>query len=187
MENYQRDAAQATRQSPETRSRDDLKKAYRITAIIGGFIIATLFIYAFIVEMLKANPASLQGIAPMPEIDTLRYVLLGVSAVIFFLIKFISNLFLAGKDPMARTSPAGGIGRSSPYLQRLMKSAIVTYALCESVAIYGLILFIIGRNSPDFYLFMALSLVFFAVYFPRYGRWEEWVSERERTGDVPGA
>jgi hypothetical protein len=54
------------------------------------------------------------------------------------------------------------------------------------VVIYGLMLFLMGGRSSDFYFFMALSLVFFAVYFPRYGQWEEWVSERERAVGEPG-
>jgi hypothetical protein len=53
----------------------------------------------------------------------------------------------------------------------------VTYALCESIAIYGLILFLIGGRRFDFYSLVILSLIFFAVTFPRYAQWEEWLKK----------
>jgi hypothetical protein len=62
-------------------------------------------------------------------------------------------------------------------------ATVITYALCESIAIYGLILFLIGGSRFDFYTFLILSLIYFAAYFPRHHQWEEWVKAvYERTG-----
>jgi hypothetical protein len=63
-------------------------------------------------------------------------------------------------------------GKSSVSIQQLAVSSIITFALCEAVAIYGLVLFFIAGNSADFYIFMMLLLIYFAVYFPRYSQWE---------------
>ncbi len=64
----------------------------------------------------------------------------------------------------------------SSKIQKLFSATIITYALCESVAIFGLVLFLTGGETFDFYLFIALSLTFFAVHFPRYGQWEEYLT-----------
>jgi|GEM_PF-3056100 hypothetical protein len=37
------------------------------------------------------------------------------------------------------------------------------------------ILFLRGGLYRDFYLLLAYSLLLQLAYFPRYGRWEEWV------------
>ena len=162
---------------PQSRN-DDLRKAYRITAFIGLAMIASLVVYAVVAEVIKKQHAPFGGFSPMPDvISTLRYVLLGVVAVEFFAIRFLNTLMLSGKAPIRSSSM---VSPFSPGVQRLISASIVTFAMCESVAIYGLVLFLIQGNSSDFYLFLALSLFYFIIYFPRYGIWEEWVKERER-------
>lgn len=157
---------------------DDLRKAYRITAFVGLAMIASLIVYAVVVELIKKQNAPFGGFSPMPEvIGKLRYVLLGVVVVEFFVIRFLNKLMLSGKAPL-RSSPTAGPFTSE--VQRLISASIVTFALCESVAIYGVVLFLIQGNTSDFYLFLALSLFYFIVYFPRYGNWEEWIAEQER-------
>ncbi len=157
---------------------DDLRKAYRMTAFIGLAMIASLVVYAVVVDLIKKQNAPFGGYAPMPDaIVMLRYALLGVAAVEFFVIRLMNRLMLSGKVPL-RNSPA--TARFAPEVQRLVSSSVVTYALCESVAMYGLVLFLIQGNTGDFYLFLAVSLFYFIVTFPRYGNWEEWVAEQER-------
>jgi len=157
---------------------DDLRKAYRMTAVIGLVMIASLVVYAVVIELIKKQNAPFGGFSPMPDvISTLRYTLLGVVVVEFFMIRLLNTLMLSGKAPL-RSSPT--TIPFSPAVQRLVVASIVTYALCESVAIYGLVLFLIQGNTGDFYLFLAVSLFYFIVYFPRYGNWEEWIAEQER-------
>lgn len=157
----------------EISSMDELKKAYRISVIIGIAIIASVFIYAVVVELIKSEYEPFKGFSPFQEIEILRYILLGISIAEFFFIRYIRNFVLSGKTMMATSKQ----GQFSAPIQRLITTSIVSYALCESVAIYGLVLFLIGGDSLDFYAFMVLSLVYFAVYFPRYSQWEEWMRE----------
>ena len=51
-----------------------------------------------------------------------------------------------------------------------------TFALCESVAVLGLVLFLLAGNAMDFYVFMVISLGFFYLFFPKYDQWEERLS-----------
>lgn len=160
---------------------DELKKAYRLATIIGIAMIASLFVYAAVVEIIKMNYESFKGFAPFPGIEILRYIFFGIAILEFFLIRYVKNLILSGR------SAVEGLPRQkrpfSPNVQRLFTTAIVTYAFCESVVIYGLVLFLIAGSSLDFYLFMVLSLFFYAIYFPRYNQWEEYISQANKIGE----
>jgi hypothetical protein len=52
--------------------------------------------------------------------------------------------------------------------------SLIIYGLSESIAIYGLVLFVMAGNSLNFYIFLILCLVCLGIYFPRYSQWESW-------------
>jgi F0F1-type ATP synthase membrane subunit c/vacuolar-type H+-ATPase subunit K len=156
----------------------DLRKAYKTTVIIGLAMMASLLVYLIVVESIKKQHDPFGGFSPMPEaIATLRYALLGVAVMEFFLIQLLNKLMLSAKAPIQKTP---GNGQFGPEVQKLMSAAIVIFALCESVAIYGLVLFLIQGNSNDFYIFLLISLFYFSIFFPKYSAWEAWVKEREK-------
>ncbi|MFQ6081821.1 MAG: hypothetical protein ACE5WD_00495 [Candidatus Aminicenantia bacterium] len=159
----------------KVKSMDELKRSYRLATIIGIAMIASLFVYVAVIEFIKKNSAPLNGFAPFPEVDILRYVLLGVAIACFFLIRFIKNRILSGKATIQKETIMYNL--SAP-IQRLLTASIITYAFCESVAIIGLVLFFIAGNSLDFYTFMVISLILFSIYFPRYNQWEEWIKKQ---------
>lgn len=179
---YEAHETQEKRQSPEIRLQDDLRKGYRLAALIGALMIGSLLVYAVIAELIKESNAPFRGFAQMPDIALLRYALLAVAAVEFIVIPVLTRAMLSGTVP-----PPSASGQHLPEIKRLISSAIVTYALCESVAIYGLVLFLLNGDSSDLYLFIALSVLFFAVYFPKYSRWEEWFKARVKAAGRGGA
>ncbi|MBI5182493.1 MAG: hypothetical protein HZA06_06245 [Nitrospirae bacterium] len=150
---------------------NELKKGYRIAVIIGIAMIASVFVYAVIVELIKSGGIPFKGVTPFPKFDILRYVLFGIAIFTFFIIRLIRSIVLSNRA--ATPQPAQG-QPSFLLVQKLVMASVITYALCESVAIYGLVLFFMALNSNDFYIFMIISLIYFAVYFPRYSQWEEW-------------
>jgi F0F1-type ATP synthase membrane subunit c/vacuolar-type H+-ATPase subunit K len=156
---------------------DELRKAYRTTVLIGLVMMASLVIYAVVVEVIKKQNAPFSGFSPLPPdvFTTLRYALMAVAAIEFIVIQIVNRAMLSAKAPATRTAS------TAPFVQ-LVSAAVVSFALCESVAIFGLVLFLIKGDTSDFYLFLMVSLLYFAVYFPKYGKWEEWVRERERAG-----
>jgi F0F1-type ATP synthase membrane subunit c/vacuolar-type H+-ATPase subunit K len=161
----------------ETRSAADLQKAYKVTVVIGVVMIGTLFIYAGIVEFLKTQSSTFKEFGTAPDVVALlRYVLLGVAIVEFFAILYMKKAMLSAEAGVQQTSVVGPFGSEG----QLVTAAIVTFALCESVAIYGLVLFLLGRSTTDFYLFLLISLFYFGIFFPRYGSWEEWMQGREQ-------
>ena len=153
---------------------EKLGQYHKMATVIGYGMMGSLLIFAAIVETLKATTFESLGFLSPSTLDLLRYLFFGLAFIEFFVIRIIKNLILSRGGRISTLSSQG-----DPYLakvQKLLTAAIVSFAFCESVAIYGLVLFIIGGSSLDFYVFVFLSLIFFAVYFPRYPQWEEWVN-----------
>jgi F0F1-type ATP synthase membrane subunit c/vacuolar-type H+-ATPase subunit K len=134
-----------------------LKIQYLKTNFIGLGLIASVFLYAGVVEVLKRTMAPFAGIARLApaQVITIKYLFVALAIGNFFLIKFMQKILGA---------------RSA---QQLMVAAIVTFALSEAVAILGLVLFLLAGQTLDFYTFMFLSLFYFWFFFPRYQDWED--------------
>ena len=156
---------------------EKLKKTYQVALMMGLAMIGSLFVYAACVELIKTNFRPFKGFSPFPGQEILRYLFLGMTVAEFALIKFIRRFILQGKEATPGISRSQDPSFSSSRVSKLLSAAIITYALCETVAIYGLVLFFMGGSSFDFYFFMVLSLIFFAVYFPRYNQWQDWMGE----------
>ena len=153
---------------------DELKSKYRKAVFIWIDMVFSIFIYALAVEIMKKNSAFLKTTSPLQEGGMPVFIVLVFATITFFLIKYIHNQMLYSPPP---GNPEGSKG---PLAPRLLKASLVSDAICESVAVYGLILFGLTKNPFDFYVFMALSLIYFAFNFPRYTQWEEWIQETER-------
>jgi len=157
---------------------DDLRKAYRVAVIIGLALMATLLIYASIVGILDRDPSLIRNAPVLPgsQAEIIKFALIAVTVVIFFVIRFVNASLLkvneeAGNLPDRRSRQAAG---ATSEFGRLTTAAVITYALCEAPAIFGLVLFLLGRSSSDFHLFLLISLFYFAVHFPKFSQWEEW-------------
>jgi F0F1-type ATP synthase membrane subunit c/vacuolar-type H+-ATPase subunit K len=134
-----------------------VKTRYLTANFIGLVLIGSVFIYAVVVQVLIWTLAPFSGVAAVSpgQARTLKYLFVALAIGHFFLIKFMQKILGAGT------------------LQRLFQAAVVTFALSEAVAIFGLILFLLTGNSMDFYLFMFLSLFYFWFFFPKYQDWED--------------
>lgn len=64
-----------------------------------------------------------------------------------------------------------------PHVKRLLSAAIVGLALCEAIALDG---FGLAGRPTDYYVFAALALLGFALYFPRRQVWQEWLGSQSR-------
>ena len=134
-----------------------LKSRYLAVNFIGLAMIAAIFVYAGVVEFIKWQWAPFQGFATLPAQteSLLRYILLALAAAQYVIIKSIQKIVLAQSR------------------ENLPQAAIVTFALCETVAIFGLVLFLLCGNTLNFYLFMVISLGFFYLFYPKYEEWEQ--------------
>jgi F0F1-type ATP synthase membrane subunit c/vacuolar-type H+-ATPase subunit K len=149
---------------------ESLKKAYRTAAIIGAVMIASLLIYAIVVEVIKVEHRPFAGFASCPEIQILRYIFYGLALFQLWVMRILQRSLL-------KKAPTDDL---QALTVRLSTSAIVIYALCETPAIYGLVLFLLAGFYKDFYVLLAYSLGLLLFHFPRYSRWEEWIGEGAR-------
>ena len=162
---------------------DKLRAAYRVAVIIGLAMMASLLVYAVIVGLFENGSIEFPGTPALSgkELELMKFALLGVSIIIFFLIGFVNTSILNAEGEQGKmldSRPRSATGVATEF-GRLATAAIITYAFCEAPAIFGLVLFFIGRNSSDFYLFMLISLFYFAVYFPKFSQWEEWYRKQQ--------
>ena len=142
------------------RSLTTLKARYLAVNFIGLAMIAAVFVYAGVVELIKWQLAPFAGFAKLDPhtVALLKYAFLALAAAQFGIIKAVQKIL------PTRT------------VENLSVAAIITFALCESVAVLGLVLFLLAGNSMDFYIFMMISLGFFYLFFPKYEQWEQRVS-----------
>jgi hypothetical protein len=142
------------------RSEIALKTRYLAVNFIGLVLIASVFVCAGVVEILKWQLAPFNGFGGLdPQtIKLLRYIFLALAAGQYAAIKVVQKIL-----------PARSV-------DNLPQAAIVTLALSESVAVSGLVLFLLDGISTDYYIFMLISLGFFYLFFPRYDEWEKMVA-----------
>jgi hypothetical protein len=136
-----------------------LKSRYLAVNFIGLAMIAAVFVYAGVVEVIKRQWAPFGGLGPFPPatLNLIKYICLALAAAQYVVIKAVQKIVLAQS------------------LDNLPQAAIITFGLCESVALLGLALFLLGGNPLDFYIFMLISLGFFYLFYPKYDHWEQLV------------
>jgi hypothetical protein len=150
------------------RSLTTLKARYLAVNFIGLAMIAAVFVYAGVVELIKWQLAPFTGFARLDPgtANLLKYAFLAIAAAQYGIIKVVQKIVPAKSA------------------DNLPQTAIITFALCESVAVLGLGLFLLAGQTIDFYIFMVISLGFFYLFFPKYEQWEEVVKVAGSPGKV---
>ncbi|MGC8927720.1 MAG: hypothetical protein ACP5QK_07325 [Myxococcota bacterium] len=132
---------------------------YRQTMVIGTNIIGgTILVIVISLFFEKEN-------RPITNIGY-RYYFLGVALIIAFLIRLFRSLILTNQK-----KPTFDI-----LLKRLQTSSLITLSLCDMVAIFGLVEYMLSGIKMDLYLMIFLSFVFFIVHFPGKYQWEAYIN-----------
>jgi hypothetical protein len=139
---------------------EDPHRTYRETAIVCGALVASVLIYAVIVEVLKPTLPP-RGAGADINADLLRYA--------FYLLAGVGGLAI----PFGRRAVEAGPWVRGSVLVRLRTGAVVAASLAEASAVMGLVLFVLAGRRADFYVFAGWSLLLQLVHFPRRARWEE--------------
>jgi len=144
---------------------DPLKFKFNLARFIYVFVMLSIVLYAVVVTFILKDPEFIDNPEAAVRFTGLRYLLYGLAVSMFFIIKYVRNAILPKK-----AGPGAVPFDASSH--RLLIADIVTAALCESVAIFGLAMFLIGRQITDFYTLVFISLAYFLYFFPRYSQWE---------------
>jgi hypothetical protein len=142
----------------------DLKKEHQITAIISGAMISVLLMYAIVVEIIKFQYQPFTGFAP-GSLGKVREGLFAAALLMIIAVRVARKLILK-KDPNDDVKK---------LITKLKAATIITSILCEVPAILGLVLFLMGGVSKDFYVLMLYSLALMVIYFPKYHYLQAWV------------
>jgi hypothetical protein len=134
---------------------------HRQTVFVTGAIAASLVVYAVLVELLRRT---LPPATDLPPVDMLRIALFAVAGVLVFTTTVLKSMLL-------RNAPPSGEMR----LARLRTAGIIVAAFAEVPVILGLVLFIFGRLTTDFYILLVVSLYILARHYPRREQWDGYV------------
>jgi hypothetical protein len=92
-----------------------------------------------------------------------RTVLYLMAVAILIATRYVRKLIMSGKGQVSK--PAQVLEHLA--LQRYSAATIVALAMSESIGVYGLILFFLGKNSTDLYLLILISAAAMVMYRPR--------------------
>ena len=159
-------------------SREILRQQFKITNYIGLAMIGSIFIYAFLVLALdKGYFSFLDGgekTINAAVLTKIKYLFILLSVAIFLILKFKGNSILIFFQKQYAKS-------LYPTVLALFAFTLLVFALCEVIGIYGLVLFILSRNATDFFIFMAISLLYFYLLYPKYAEWERFSNQDSLT------
>jgi hypothetical protein len=128
--------------------------------IIWSAILVSLGIYLVVGRMVAPNMPPAMG---DEALGTLRIALYTLSIATLVASRYVKKLILA-----RGSRSAGAIQASpSPVMPRYTSAVIASLAMCESVGIYGLVLFLLGKDITDFYILLGVSAAAIAYYRPR--------------------
>ena len=149
-------------------NRTEWKTTFRTAVFIHGAIVASLFMYAVLFEVLKAAVRPLPRLAAGTHVQLLRYVFYGLAIGAVIAARLVSRNTLQARP--------GVLFRG--FLQRLGRDAVFTSILCEAPAVLGLMFVFLTGVTRDFYFLLFVSLFQAFMYFPRSRTWAEIIRER---------
>ena len=102
-------------------------------------------------------------------IRQITQILYGVSIVGLILAYFIRRYMLHRASSKPLSEAAGNApGQISPYIGRYKPAVVVSLAIAESIAAFGLTLFFMDGNLTTFLIFLAISLIGLFLYRPKF-------------------
>jgi len=141
----------------------------KLWAIFASLIIS-LFMYIFIGHVaIDEVRNSLSPEASEIPLKTLQNILYGVSVLIFILSYFLRKFMLGMKQTGAFAEVA------SKYTAAVM----ISLALSEVIAIFGLVLFFLGADNQTLYTFVAVSALLMFFYRPKRAELEALALTRQ--------
>ena len=146
--------------------RGSMLERFRTTAIVWLAMLLSVVMYAFVVESIHRGWIDSGQPAETLNGDQIHLILLGLSVLSFFLAGAVKSVMLRGLDATTQ-------GESVPAEagRRLQGATIVAAAISESIAIMGLVEYMLIRRHGSFYLFAALALIGFMIHAPRVSQW----------------
>ncbi len=137
--------------------------ALRVQRIIHGALMASVVVYAVIGAVVSKSTAE-----PTPPVaPTLVYTLVGVAAAILLVLPLLRRTLLPPMREGMTLPDDAPLDRAQTAIARLNTANILTWALTESAAIFGLVLTFLSHEPKYIYGLGAAAAVVLVQYAPR--------------------
>lgn len=151
----------------DTSQKETFEKKLQIMWILWGAMALSLVIYILICQLFGDRVRKPMGLE-FP-LELLRNILFGISTVALIATRFVRRFILGrpsgGPSPVMPSPPSQK--DPSTLLAKYTTAMIISLALCESVGIYGLVLFLLGDSLQTLYSFMVISAAAIFYYRPK--------------------
>ncbi len=146
---------------------EELSKGLLILKVIWFGMLGSLVIY-LVVGQIATNLKT--------PIDESTYAVLKPALYIFTVVvlivtRYVTKHILSGKGQ--HRQPAQNFQHPTirsfqhPALQRYASAMILAWAMSESIGVFGLVLFLLGKNPMDLYLLVLISAAAMFIYRPK--------------------
>lgn len=151
---------------------DQIDKGWTKIMVIWMALLSSLMIYLVVCKFLENQiPVLMKG----PQVEILKYALFGISALTlagaYFFRKLLMNI---AARPVSATAVQFNIQSA---VGKYLTVIIIIMALSESVGIYGMVLFLISKDSVSLYQLMVLSAIAMLAFRPKK---EELIGQAEK-------
>jgi hypothetical protein len=145
---------------------EKINKGLLALNIIWAAMLISLFVYLFVGLYIED---SLHATMEKSVIATLRNILYVVSFITLIATRYVRKFILYGKGSSAAVSANQTPYQSGPVpvIPKYTSAMVVSLAMTESIGTYGLVLFILGQNELDLYLFILISALTMLIYRPK--------------------
>ena len=166
--------------------RETLEKQQQVLVSLWGFFFCGIFIYLWIAEFLVAKLGS--STAPSGILRMVLWILgfIDLGTLVWWKKRFLTKEAILGGSKSYKLLQALQ-GHRSPLEERAaavvssyVTSKTVAFAIVEAIAVYGLVLDIVGRYSLDQYLLSLVSGALLLVEFPFKPRLQDLVRAVEK-------
>ncbi|MCL2458587.1 MAG: hypothetical protein FWF31_07010 [Desulfobulbus sp.] len=140
-------------------SAQELDKGMVMLKMIWSALAGSLILYVIAIPLLLPNTSSNFAVELYNETRMMLYAAAAVTLAVSWLVR---RWLLAAKTPLKPSR-----SRQHPVVQRYTTAMIVALSIAEAIAIYGLVLFLLGKNLTDLLLHSTLALAAMACYFPK--------------------
>jgi hypothetical protein len=147
----------------EQKETKQLDTGWRVIFIIWGAILASLGIY--LVVCISIEKELHVNMGPDFPLETLRYALFGVSIATLFVVHFLRKFLLKTSNSTSNSTHTSSA--QHPAVGKYATTVVITSALLESIGIYGVVLFLIAKDTLSLYQLLIVSAAAMIHFRPR--------------------
>jgi hypothetical protein len=151
-----------------------LKKVHKKTVSIAFIMMAVPFVLAILgVFALKTIISD----EPLAIYGTLKYILIALTAIEIVLMIVFKNQIISGTINLEPKNQKQKRKKQDVFVDRLFTSTIIIFSVCNSIAIYGLALYLLGHDVSILLGFMGSSFFLMMAQYPKKEDWESHLKQ----------